>query len=697
MNQWIKTALVSIVAGFLAISCTNPALKNQADEDKKGQDVYSVHHESGNDSLSTDGEFVLDKMGQSVDSEMTDESDSAEDLSVAVDDYIWRELSIAYEYYTMGVTANRETAWEEAQYYFEKSLEILGNLDIDTESDSLELTPEAVKYNRLLSDIVTNYRVTLLSLGHLPGDVSADALIARFSDINHIKIDSSEFKRLEEYSQDQVSYNVPVIMNERVKNCILYYQTVARDAVIRYLTRSKVYESMIDSIFTELGVPTDIKYLALVESGYNPHAYSWARAMGLWQFIASTGRLYNLNRSWWYDERKDPIKSTVAAARFLKDLYEKFGSWELAMAAYNGGPGRVSKQIKKQHTNDFWKLKLRKQTMDYVPFFMAATIISKDPEKFGFEDIEYLPEWEFDLVTIDKCLDLKTVAKAINCSVDDIQALNPELLRRFTPPNKGNYDLRIPKGTRERFIASYESMPTSQETSFVRHLIRKGETVSTIARRYGVSQYAIFEANNLSRRSKIYAGKSLIVPVPNDRSYQRSTKREYSSDGNIYYVRSGDTVWDIARAFGTTPERIRRLNKLDRKSRIYVGQKLYIREGGSSGSSYSSKSSSSGGDYVVRKGDTLWEIARRYGTTTTALRAANKMGRRSRIYPGQKLRIPGHVSDGSGYTIYTVKKGDTLGEIAALFNTSVSRLKAWNGVSNPRRLQVGDKLKIYTN
>nr|MBN2278026.1 LysM peptidoglycan-binding domain-containing protein [candidate division Zixibacteria bacterium] len=694
------TGFIGGVAVFL-ISCTNPALKNRDEEQKSKQDVFTVHHSQGSDSTGFDGEITLDKVNQSVESDFAEATDSSEDMSVAVDDYIWRELSIAGEYYNMGITANRETAWEEAQYYFEKSLEILGNLDIDTEADSLELTPEAVKYNRLLSDIVTNYRVTLLSLGHLPGDVSADALIARFSEINHLKIDSTEFKRLEEYAQEQISYNVPVIMNERVKNCILYYQTVARDAVLRYLTRSRVYETMIDSVFTEYGIPTDMKYLALVESGYNPHAYSWARAMGLWQFIASTGRLYNLNRSWWYDERKDPVKATAAAARFLKDLYEQFGSWELAMAAYNGGPGRVNRQIRKQNTNDFWKLNLRKQTMDYVPFFMAAAIISKNPAKFGFDDFEYLPQWEYDIVTIEKCLDLKTVARAVGCSIEDIQELNPELLRRFTPPNKDKYALRLPKGTREKFLAAYDDMPASQETSFVRHEIRRGETVSTIARKYGVSQYAILEANNLSRKSKIYAGKSLIVPVPNDRNYQPQITREYSADDNVYIVRSGDTVWDIARAFGTTPETLRRLNNLDRSARIYVGQKLLISNQGGSGSA----SSAGGGskthpdsEYVVKKGDTLWDIARRYGTSTEALRRINNLGSKGRIYPGQKLRIPGYSSSNDpGFRIYTVKKGDTLGEIAALFNTTVSRLKAWNGVSDPRRIQVGDKLKIYTN
>jgi len=695
MKKTLFASLIFLLLGAFIISCTNPNLKNpQVEEKYEPEPIITEETDSVNPS-ELESEFSLDRIaGEPT---VTEDSTgvSEEDMSIAVDDYVWRELSIASEYYTMGVTANQETAWEEAQYYFEKGLSILGQLDLDAESDTL--SPEAVKYNRLLADIVTNYRTTLLSLGHLPGNISPDVLIARFSEINNIKIDSSEFKRLEEYAEEKISYNVPIVLNERVKKSILYYQTVARDAIAKYLSRSTKYIPMIDSIFTEFGIPTDLKYLAMVESGYSPHAYSWARAMGLWQFIASTGRHYNMNRSWWYDERKDPVKATVAAARFLKDLYKRFGSWELAMAAYNGGPGRVGRTIKKQNTNDFWKMKLRKQTMDYVPFFMAATMISKDPERFGFTDIDYASVWKYDVVTIDRCLDLKTISNAIGCSVSELKQLNPELLRRFTPPNKKKYNLRIPKGLKNKFLAESDKMPSSKETSFVRHEIRRGETVSTISRKYGVSQYAILEANNLGRKSKIYAGKSLIVPVPNDRDYTRQSKQDYSAEGNVYAVRSGDTVWDIARAFGTTPEKIRRLNKLDRRSRIYVGQKLRIFENGNSSTYVKKDNNPKTGTYKVKKGDTLWDIARKFGMTTGNLRRLNGLGRSSRIYPGQKLVINGSASSDNEYTVYTVRRGDTLSGIASLFNTTVSRIMAWNDVTNPKQLRVGAKLKIYTN
>jgi membrane-bound lytic murein transglycosylase D len=335
---------------------------------------------------------------------------------------------------------------------------------------------------------------------------------------------------------------------------------------------------------------------------------------------------------------------------------------------------------------------------------MAATVISKSPEEFGFTDIEYQDEWIYDEVEIDKCLDLKVIAKELGASLQLLKALNPELLRNFTPPNSKNYKLRVPKGSRDKFLAIYDDLPSSKKTSFVRHKIRRGETVSTIARRYGVSQNAIFQANNLSRRSKIYAGKTLIVPVPND-GYSSGSKRpprEYQSKGNYYYVRSGDTVWDIARAFGTSSEKIRRLNNLDRRARIHVGQKLQIFENTLASATSSTKTSSnkSSGStsgksttYKVRKGDTLWEIALKFGTSVSKIRAANGMGRRSRIYPNQRLTIPG--SDSPNFKIYTIRRGDTLSGIAYKNRTTVSKLMAWNDLRDPGMINVGDKLKIY--
>ncbi len=630
-----------------------------------------------------------------------------DDSSAAVDDDLWRQFDLAEEYHAMGVVANREAAWEEAQYYFEKSLKIMANLDVETDST---LTPEASKYTEILDNVISDYRIALRSLGNLTEDVSSAVLIERFGDLSSRL--NSDTMIVYSSEQNKITYDIPIVMNDRVKKSIVYFQTVAKNAFIKYLTRSQKYKPMMLRILREEGMPDDLVYLSLVESGYNAHAYSWARAMGLWQFISSTGRMYGLDRSWWLDERKDPEKSTRAAAKYLKDLYKRFGSWDLAMASYNGGPGRVSRTIKKQKTRDFWKLRLKRETMDYVPLIMAATIICKNPEKYGFTDIVHESEIVWDEVIIDKCLELKVIAKEVGCSLKELQYINPELLRRYTPPNMKGYKLKIPVGTKSKFLAAYDAMPSPKETSWVKHKIRRGEAISTIAAKYGVSQYAILEANNLSRRSKIYAGKTLIVPVPLDRNYNRSVSKpsNHKAQNSIYAVRSGDTMWDIARAFGTSVDKLRRENSIVRGSRIYVGQKIRIplsakklkKNNEKSSKTYaktsttkktSTKSTAKSQDktYKVRSGDTLWDIARKYGTTTSAIRKINGLGRSSRIYPGQKLKVSTNVK----YVIHKVRRGETLSAIANKYRTSIARIRANNNIDNPNRLGIGAELKIY--
>lgn len=613
------------------------------------------------------------------------------DSAYAVDDDIWRHLHQAQEYFAQGVAANQEASWEEAQYYLEQALKVMSDLDIDT----VVVTPESKRYSSLISQIVADYRLTLLSLGSLPEDASSSVFLEKFSasqNLGELKVEGEK---------KPVTYNVPMVMNDRVKKSIIYFQTVAREAFEKYLERSGRFIPMMTKILEEYGVPSDIVYLPIIESGFNCKAYSWARASGPWQFIASTGRMYGLNRNWWYDERRDFVKSTHAAAKFLKHLYEKFGDWELALAAYNGGPGRVSRTIKRQKTRNFWDMNLRKQTEDYVPFYMAATIIAKNPELYGFY-INYDDPIAYDEVEIKKCLDLKTVAKAIGVPKEEVAALNPELLREVTPPSKSKYNLRIPAGTKDKFLANLPGLKSPQETEWVRHKIRRGETVSSIASKYGVSQYAIFEANNMNRRSRIYAGKSLIVPVPLDGNYSsnRSSKRRTATGENTYIVKRGDNLWEISRSFKTTPEKLRRLNYLGNSSRIYVGQVLKLPGSKKSTSTASKRNydhtpAGATKGYTVKKGDTLWDIARSFGTTTATLKRLNGLSRSSRIYVGQKLLVNSNevLSDGD-YYVYTVRRGDNLSKIAKAFGTTVNSLIRINNIRNASRLSIGDKLKI---
>jgi len=274
-----------------------------------------------------------------------------------------------------------------------------------------------------------------------------------------------------------------------------------------------------------------------------------------------------------------------------------------------------------------------------------------------------------------------------------------------TPPRVKNYTLRIPLGTKDKFLAQMPKLQSPQETSWVRHKIRRGETVSSIASKYGVSQYAIFEANNLSRYSRIYAGKSLIVPVPLDGNYTtRAPKSRYASGGNTYVVQKGDNLWDISRSFGTTPESLRKLNYLGNSSRIYVGQVLKLPGSARNTEAadrpdYDRQPAGDTRSYVVKKGDTVWDIARKYGTTTATLRRLNGLNRSSRIFVGQKLLVTGSRSGSSGddYLVYIVRRGDTLSEIARAFRTSVGAIMRLNGISDATKLPVGARLKISKN
>lgn len=623
--------------------------------------------------------------------EPTGSSDSA----YAVDDEIWRQLRVAQEYFAQGVAANQEANWQEAQYYLERALGVMALMDIDT----VESTPEAKKYNSLLNEIVADYRLTLLSLGSLPEDASPSVFLEKYSSMKtfgEISVDEAQ-------EEKPVTYDIPIIFNDRVKKSIIYFQTVARDAFERYLTRSGKYIPLMQEIIKQYGIPNDLVYLPLIESGFNCKAYSWARALGPWQFIASTGKLYDLDRNWWYDERRDFVKSTHAAARFLRDLYDKFGKWELALAAYNGGPGRIERTIKSQRTSDFWDMDLRQQTEDYVPFFMAATIIAKNPNLYGFH-INYDDPIAFEEVTLDRCVELRAVADATGVSVEHLRELNPELLRDVTPPKVKNYKLRIPSGKKDRFLAAVSGMTSPKETDWVRHKIKRGETIASIANKYGVSQYAVLEANGLSSKSKIIAGKTLIVPVPMDISVSEpsSPKPRQATGDNTYIVRKGDNLWSISESFDTSPEAIRRLNYMGTSSRIYVGQVLRLPGAPPVAAKQPARAEvrasteTPGGEktYKVKRGDTLWDIARRFGTTTSTLRRLNDLGRSARIFVGQTIQIAGGGSLPDDYLIYIVRKGDTLSDIARAFQTSVESIKMLNGIGDAGKLKIGSQLKI---
>lgn len=666
--------LPSILLSILIFSCSHP----DPDRLMRSEDTRPSESQQAADS---------EESNPLIETDLEDNGDL--DIREAIDK--------AEYFYARGVQYFQRGIPDSAQEVYEQALLVLSDLDVDPDEK-----PElAARIETLLNEIEQDYRLTLMSTGVLYSESSVMAFRELFDDLKNFKKlkESDAFRAFDK--ADTVIYDIPIVLNERVENSLAYLQTVAREAFSTYLDRSSRYMPMVEEILKEEGLPNDIIYLPLVESGYNPHAYSRARAVGMWQFISSTGRLYGLNHNWWYDERRDFEKSTRAAARHLKDLHKQFGSWELALAAYNTGAGRVSREIRKKKTNDFWKLRLPRETRNYVPLFMAATIIAKQPEKYGFYP-KYESELEYETVSVSKCISFNNISAKTDIPVADLELLNPELRRGVTPPDMKDYPLRIPKGFQSKFLAEYDNIPSEKHTNWVRHKIRRGETVSSIARKYGVSQASILQANNLGRRSKIYAGKTLMIPTVNGTSYKTSSSSRKKSSSKVvaskngkYRVKYGDTLWDIAVAHGVSVSDLKRVNRLS-SNKIYTGRILIIpgkRTGKSIDKSKYYK-------YTVRRGDTLWKIANRHGTTISEIKDANGLTS-NRIYIGMSLMVPGISSSNTGgtasgdYIIYTIKKGDSLWEIARAHNVTINDLARWNNISTRTRLYPGDTLKIY--
>jgi membrane-bound lytic murein transglycosylase D len=623
---------------------------------------------------------VVNKPGPSAESsEKT--SDSTLSTYVPRDEFEQVEF-----YYAMGVAANQQGEYLEAQDYFEEALDLLGNLDIEEGDSSRE-----ARFEKLLNEIAEDYRITLLGLGVLSGESSISAILQRFEDIENFRALEDELDGEIEPASDEITYDMPIEWNQRVENSIIYFQTVARQACETYLKKSGKYKDLMQAILREKGLPEDLVWLCMVESGFNPRAYSWARAMGPWQFIAATGRKYGLRRNWWYDERRDFVKSTYAACDYLAFLYNRYKSWPLALAAYNGGEGRVDRAIRKCNTKDFWKLRLNSQTANYVPLYMAATIIAKDPQRYGF-DVKYDQPLTFDEVIVNQPVDLKKAAQKLGTSFSVMRELNPELRRGITPPNYAAYRLRIPLGSKELFAQEFKGYDAKTSGLFVEHKVKRGQTLSHISYKYGVPISAIVELNGLTNRHRLSIGQRLIIPankqtVAKSSSSQRSTKQRGTTGGSwfVYTVKKGDTISELAMKFKTTPWDIKTLNGLRNAHRISVGQKLKI-PGGSSTQSGLFK------EHVVKRGENLSYLSSKYGVSVSSIMAANNLTNKHVLKIGQRLMIPA----ASDVTVesYTVKAGDTVSELAMKFGSNENEIKKLNGLHNPHSIRQGQSLKI---
>lgn len=495
---------------------------------------------------------------------------------------------------------------------------------------------------------------------------------------------------------DNLTFNrtqVPLVQNRHVNRHLMYYTMRRPDVMERWLERSDYYFPMMIEIFEEEGAPTELVHLAMIESGLVPTARSWAAAVGMWQFIRATGAMYGLEVNWWIDERRDPIKSTRAAARHLNDLYDIWGDWHLAMANYNISPRGLRRAIRAAGgVEDYWTAfpYLPRETRGYVPGFIAATMIAMNAEEFGFSRDVSTERYQFEVVEVDGLMPLDQLAEAAGITTQELRRYNPELLRWATPPGD-SYPLKLPVGTKERFQIAYQDIPKDERASEItKHTVRRGETLGFIAQRYGTTVRSLYETNE-GLSNVIHPGQTIVVPIAPGSMERISANQPSNSPAATagrqrapqqqqqvqappnttpvtYTVKSGDTIGHIAEWYDVRAWQIRAWNGIG--NTIRVGQNLTIhvpnnrrdyyrqvndlsfakkqelerrqRAGENIFALRFNGESSSGSNtisYTVRRNETLGGIARRHGVSVAAIQRANNMSGTT-IYAGQTIQIP---------------------------------------------------------
>ncbi|MGA9178086.1 MAG: LysM peptidoglycan-binding domain-containing protein [Desulfobacterales bacterium] len=433
---------------------------------------------------------------------------------------------------------------------------------------------------------------------------------------------------------------IPLVMNKHVQLEINNFTKYGeKKFFIEAYKRSGKYRPYIVSELKAAGMPVELSWLPLIESGFKVNALSRARALGPWQFIPSTGYKFGLKRDKYIDERIDPIKSTKAAIEYLKELHQIFGDWSTVLAAYNCGEGRVLRVIRSQNINyldNFWDLyeRLPRETARYVPRFMAALFIINNPEKYGLDAITVDEPLEYENVTVSKQIHLKNVAKEIGVSEKTLRELNPELRYRILPQDE--YPLRVPPGKSDVLLANLDNIPVTHppQPAYVYHRIRTGESLSTIARRYRSSVRKIMRANNLHRSSYIVAGKKLKIPLRGTMPYRPKIDRTKDFTlPSIHVVKRGDSLWNIAKRYGITTKKIQSLNELQ-TTQLHIGQILKM-------PGYKDEKIEVGDlkVYKVKRGDSPFDIAQLHNMPLKRFLRINLLTPNSTIYPGQKLFI----------------------------------------------------------
>lgn len=626
--------------------------------------------------------------------------DSSSLSAVSDDDLVFADtvvsamLEEARQHYLSAISAqgNQDSARSASQ--FEQAISIL---------DQLSYVPEIENnrdFNDLSKAVIEDYEHYITKIDSLGPNSSVFALREKLNQITE-QTDITGASTTTEIIQGTT---VPLVVNRLVEQNIAFFQGRGREFMERWLNVAGRYFPILRPIMKEEGVPEEIVYLTMVESGLNPVARSWKRAVGMWQFIKGTAHLYGLRWNFWYDERRDFEKATRAAARHLKDLHEEFGDWHLALAGYNSGAGRVYRGIRRSGSTDFFEMrrKLPRETRNYVPEYIAATIIGMNPAKYGFGGIKPADPLRYEYVTVDDCVDLSVLADCAGTDLDTMRDLNPELVQWCTPPGMKGYRLRVPVGSSARFKEKYAAIPEQQKRDWIVHTIRRGETLSSIASRYGIPIGIVQETNHLTVKKRLSVGKTLVIPVPKgSERFEKLVLASAQTDPSRSYTPR------VRRSNGNRTKMSRALAAAARRSPANVKDKAKL-------------------SYTVKKGDSLGQIAEWYSCRAADLRNWNDIPYGRPIHPGEDLvvwvpksradqfkdidemslaekdaslkKAADHSQNDESLADagphYVVRKGDTLDKIAKSHNVTILQIQRWNNLRK-NRIYPGQSLIIH--